>query len=244
MSSSKSTSSWLQILSIIGLSFIPLIVIRTMIDPPGLVSHPQFVGLIFIVICLLGAIVGVRPSSFSRSVSRKSREKKGDDSQELDSVKQTQTLRGHHYSCDSFSDHVLRVGNRVFCAGCTGLTTGAFIAILGSLVYFFLGVSFLEESLAFWVGFSGVFLGLVQHQFYRLLSVKSGFFRFVLNVIFVVGAFLLLMGANQITENLAVDFYILSVILLWIINRIMMSKSEHVRMCRRCDDESCSHPLG
>ncbi|MGY5864673.1 MAG: UbiA family prenyltransferase [Candidatus Thorarchaeota archaeon] len=212
-----------------------------MTDPLGLVSQPQFVGSIFITICLLGAIAGVRPSSFSRSVSRKSIQE--EDSQKPEVPQEIPALRGHHYSCDEFSDHVLRIDNNVFCAGCTGLTTGAVISILGSLVYFFLGVSFLDELLVFWVGLSGVFLGLVQHQIYRLLSIRSGFFRFVLNVIFVVGAFLVLVGANRITGDLTVDIYILCVILLWIITRILMSKSEHERICKRCDDETCSHPL-
>lgn len=241
--SSKSLSFWLQILSLLGLGLIPLIVYRTMMEFPVLVSQPQLIGLIFIIICLLGAIVGVRPSSFSRSARRKSRYKDHIDPQEIDVPQQEPTLRGHHYSCDPFSDHVLVIRGKVFCAGCTGLTTGAVIAVLGSMVYFFLGISFINEVLAFWLGVSWVFFGLVQHKLYRVLSIRSGFFRFILNVVFVLGAFLILIGANQLTENLIVDFYILGVILLWIINRIMMSSSEHERICKQCDDESCNHPL-
>ena len=242
MSSFRSLSRWLQFLSLIGLGLIPLIVIRTMTNPLGLVSQPQFVGSIFIIVCLLGAIAGVRPSSFSRPVSRKSMNEE-EDSQELEDLPKRPALRGHHYSCDEFSDHVLRIDNNVFCAGCTGLTTGAVISILGSIMYFFLGLTFLDELVVFWVGFSGVFLGLVQHQIYRTLSISSGLFRFVLNVFFVVGAFLVFVGANRITGNLSVDIYILCVVLLWIITRIAMSKDEHNRICKRCHDETCSHPV-
>ncbi len=242
-SSSKSLSFWLQILSLLGLGLIPLIVLRTMIAPPDLVSQPQFVGLIFIIICLLGAVVGVRPSSFSRLVPRKSKKVEYDDSQETEVLQRKPALRGHHYSCDPFSDHVLQIGNEVFCAGCTGLTTGAVFSVLGGVVYFFLGISFINELLVFWIGFSGVLIGLIQHQLYRLVSIKRGFFRFALNVIFVFGAFLLLVGANRIAENLTVDLYILCVILLWILNRIVMSKGEHERVCMQCDDKTCNHPL-
>jgi hypothetical protein len=213
-----------------------------MTDPLGMVSQPQFVGSIFIIICLLGAIAGLRPSSFSRSVSRKSMQEEGE-SQELEELSEKPALRGHHYSCDEFSSHVLRIDNNVFCAGCTGLTTGAVISILGSLVYFFLGYIFLDELVVFWVGFSGVFLGLIQHQIYRALSIRSGFFRFALNVFFVVGAFLVFVGANRITGGLSVDIYILCVVLLWIITRIAMSKDEHDRICKRCHDETCGHPV-
>lgn len=241
--SSKPVSLWLQILSLIALALIPLIVYRTMTDPSGLVSQPQIVGLIFITICLLGSIAGVRPSSFSRPVSRTSNQNELGKSDVIEVVQQKPLLRGHHYSCDSYSDHVLRIGNNVFCAGCTGLTTGAVLAIIGGLAYFFFGISFGSGFILFWVGFSGVLVGLVQHQLYKILSIKSGFFRFILNVIFVLGSFLVLVGANQITGDFTVDFYILCVILLWILNRIMMSKSEHERICMQCDDETCGHPL-
>jgi hypothetical protein len=133
-----------------------------MIDPPSLGSQSQFVGSIFIIICLLGAVVGVRPSRSSRSTSRKTGQMEYEDSQETEVLQRKPTLRGHHYSCDPFSDHVLKVGTGVYCAGCTGLTTGAIIAILGSISYFFLGYVFFNGHLVFWSGFSGVLVGLVQ----------------------------------------------------------------------------------
>jgi hypothetical protein len=170
-------------------------------------------------------------------------QEEGDKPQVIEELKDKPAIRGHHYSCDSFSDHVLRVGGNIYCAGCTGLTTGAIIAILGGLVYFFFGVPFLSEVAIFWAGFAGVFLGLVQHQFYRLFSIRNGFVRFSLNVVFVVGAFLLLVGANRITGDLSVDLYVICVILLWIFTRIVMSKGEHERICMQCDVETCSHPL-
>jgi len=239
--SSKSLSFWLQVFSLTVLVMIPLIVFRIMIDSPGQATYSQLAGSIFIIICLLGAIVGVRPSSFSRPRL----EQKGlmvlDDSQESETHKQRPTLQGHHHSCDQFSDHVLNIRTKVFCAGCTGLTTGAVISIYGGILYFFLGIPLVNEFLVFWVGFLGVFVGILQHQLYRALAVRNGFIRFTLNVVFVLGAFLLLVGADQIAGSFAVDIYILCVILLWIINRIMKSSSEHERICTHCDIESCRH---
>jgi hypothetical protein len=209
-----------------------------MISPSGLVTNPQLVGSIFIVTCLLGAIVGVRPSSFSRSYHETGKIAI-DDSQEHETLNQRPTKQGHHHSCDHFSDHVLIIRNNVFCAGCTGLTSGAVISVYAGILYFFLGISLVNEFLVFWIGFVGVFVGIAQHHLYRALSVRSGFIRFIVNIVFVVGAFFLLSGANQIVGNLIVDIYILCVILLWIFNRIMMSNSEHERICLQCDIESC-----
>jgi len=238
--SSKSMSFWLQLFSLTTLGLIPLIVFRTIINPSSLATHPQLVGSIFIVICLLGAIVGVRPSSFSRSYHETGKIAI-DDSHEHETLNQRPTKLGHHHSCDHFSDHVLIIRNNVFCAGCTGLTSGAVISIYGGVFYFFLGISLVNEFLVFGIGFVGVFVGITQHHLYRALSVRSGFIRYILNVVFVLGAFYLLVGANQIVGIITVDIYILCVILLWIFNRIMMSSSEHERICMQCDVESCRH---
>jgi hypothetical protein len=213
-----------------------------MTNPSSLSTYPQLIGLIFIIICSLGAIVGVRPSSFSRSFHKASKPTL-DDSQRSDTLKQLPTKLGHHYSCDKFSDHVLNIRNKVYCAGCTGLTTGAVLSIYGGILYFFLGVSLINEFLVFWIGFAGVFAGITQRHLYRALSVRSGFIRYILNVVFVLGAFLLFVGANQIVGNITVDIYILCVILLWIVNRIMLSSGEHERICMQCDIESCRHHL-
>ena len=238
---SKVIAFWLQISSLTALILIPLIVLRTMIDPPGLSSNTQLVGLVFIIICLLGAIVGVRPSSFSRSNRKKTKQTEPNASQECETLKQRPTLQGHHHSCDHFSDHVLKIRNKVFCAGCTGLTTGAVISIYGGILYFFFAISLINALLVFWIGFAGVFIGIVQHKLYRALSVRSGFIRYILNVVFVLGAFFLLIGTNQLVGNFAVDIYVLCVILLWIVNRIMMSSSEHEKICVQCGIESCRH---
>ena len=233
----KSLSFWLQVFSLTALALIPLIVFRTIFGSPGPATYPQLVGSIFIIICLLGAIVGVRPSSFSRTGFQQTSQMALDDSQERETHKQGPPLQGHHHSCDQFSDHVLNIGTKVYCAGCTGLTTGAVIAIYGAMLYFFGGIPLVNEFLVFWVGF----VGILQHQLYRALAIRNGFIRFTLNVVFVLGAFFLLVGANQIAGSLAVDIYILCVILLWIFNRIMKSSSEHERTCTYCDIESCGH---
>ena len=238
---SKSIAFWLRIFSLVALILIPLIVLRTMIEPPGLATNTQLVGLVFIIICLLGAVVGVRPSSFSRSNHKKPKQTEPDDSQESETLKQRPTPQGHHYSCDHFSDHVLNIRNKVFCAGCTGLTTGAIISVYGGILYFFFAISLINTLLVFWIGFSGAFIGIVQHQLYRALSVRIGFIRYILNVVFVLGAFFLLVGTNQLVGNFVVDIYVLCAILLWIINRIMISASEHDRICVQCGIESCTH---
>jgi hypothetical protein len=59
-------------------------------------------------------------------------------------------------------------------------------------------------------------------------------------VLFVNGAFLLLLGADQLVRSLSLDTYILIVIVFWISTRVVMSRSEHRRICAECPELSCT----
>jgi hypothetical protein len=208
-------------------------------NPPATESQPQIVGFIFITICVLGAIAGIRPSACSISLSLGSKNQDSEMMRESDETENASTRRGHHYACEDFSTHVLNIGEHVFCAGCTGLATGATLAIAGSFFYFIIGVPLIATEFVFWIGFTGVAVGIVQHKIYRVLENTGGHFRFMLNVFFVNGAFLLLVGADQLAGSIIVDSYILLIVLFWIYTRIVMSKSEHQRICSQCGPKLC-----
>jgi hypothetical protein len=230
-------SKCFQGLSLLGLSLVPLLIFRTMVSPPVIEPQSQFIGLIFITICLLGGIAGIRPSACSLPLSFGAKQEDLAIQETLPQKKSAR--RGHHYQCEGFSTHVLIIGENVFCAGCTGLSTGAAIAILGSFLYFFIGIPLNAAELTFWIGFAGAATGILQHNIYRVLGNTRGSFRFMLNVFFVVGAFLLLIGADQLAGSAAVDSYILLIVLFWIYTRISMSNSEHRRICSQCDMKVC-----
>jgi len=102
------------------------------------------------------------------------------------------------------------------------------------------GLSLGSGMLLFWLGFTGVAVGLLQHPLYRVLGVQNGFVRVGVNVLFVNGAFLLLTGADQLVQSLSLDTYILIVILFWISTRVVMSRREHLRICAECPELSCT----
>jgi hypothetical protein len=146
-------------------------------------------------------------------------------------------FEGHHPSCKDFSAHVFRLGDKKYCAGCTGLVAGAVISLLGTLVFFSTEIVLGDMSaLVFWLGFVGVVLGLLQHP----LSRKRGAgVHLLLNVAFVFGAFLLLIGIDGITGNMSLESYFLVLVLYWILTRTILSQQEHRRICRACGLESC-----
>jgi hypothetical protein len=134
----------------------------------------------------------------------------------------------------------VHIGEGVYCAGCTGLVLGAAIALVGSALYFFVGVPLIQTVLLFWLGFGGVAIGLLQHPFYALIKPRHGVVRVIVNLGFVVGAFLLLASVAEITNNLMLTAYLLLMSLYWIFTRIAMSKRGHRRICTLCGEPSCS----
>jgi hypothetical protein len=171
------------------------------------------VGL-FISICLAGIIVAAYPQSFSKPTR-----------------KNVTDFEGHHPICGHFKTHVLNYSGKVLCAGCTGLMTGATLAILCSLLYLKIGAFSNTPVTIFWIGFAFIGLGLIQH----FIDMGSPIIHFLLNVVYVLGAAFLHFSLNSLEVSLWVEGYLLAMILFWIITRIRLSQYEHVKICALCD---------
>jgi len=185
----------------------------------------------------LGIIAGISPEKCTIALKVKRRQK----DQYKNKTEKIHGIKGiineaHHPRCHRFSWHVLRVGGKKMCAGCTGLIAGATIAVIGSFLYSLmtepLGVI---KNILFWSGFLGVFLGLLQYN----LSVKNSLTHFLLNISFVLGAFTLFMGINELSPNFSLVSYYLVVIVYWIWTRIILSENEHKRICTTCPKNKC-----
>ncbi len=194
-------------------------------------SQPQLTGGIFILICSIGAIMGIYPSKVLALLGR-GRVKAGGIGDHASAGN-----RGHHPPCGRFSAHTLSVAGRTFCAGCTGLVLGAVVSIVGSIAYFFLGMSPGDPHTAFWLGFTLVLLGLIQHR----IDLDDPVIHASLNVVFVFGAFLLVVGVDRINGGLLAQSYLLAITVYWIIARIVLSEADHVSICGRCGQEGCPH---
>jgi hypothetical protein len=107
-------------------------------------------------------------------------------------------------------------------------------------LYFFVGVPLPQTVLLFWLGFAGVAVGLLQHPLYALFKPKHGVARVLVNIGFVVGAFLLLASVAELTNSLMLTAYLLLAIVYWIFTRIAMSRRGHRMICTLCGDMGCS----
>ena len=220
----------LIILSILTFRFSNIVV--------GFFFQKEINGILFIIICLLGILIGVFPSKClgmlhfrtSNAVSEKKE-------QNFLKMKESK-FSGHHPTCHHFNSHVLHLKDKMFCAGCTGLVIGAIISLFGTFLYFFLDFYVEYDAFIFSLGFFGVFCGLLQ---YRIPKMDSSKIHLFLNVTFVLGAFFLLIGVDQITSNFFLELYLLITILFWIITRITLSQFEHKRICAICDLKKCTY---
>jgi hypothetical protein len=189
---------------------------------------------IFVLICILGITAGFFPSRCVRKINLF-----GDlnSSKKILPRKINIRLRGHHPTCGNFSSHVLQVGHKTYCAGCVGLVAGAVLSLFGCFFYFFIGLPNEVSMFIFWLGFISVCCGLLQHIILKWFNGTSHFF---LNILFVLGAFFLMVGVNEMTNTIVIDFYLFALIIYFILSRMTLSQLEHHKICSACTSKTCN----
>jgi hypothetical protein len=116
---------------------------------------------------------------------------------------------------------------------CIGLLIGGISALIVSFFYFFGGTQFTGYSmLLVLLGSLGVGIGLFQFKF-------RSFVRLLMNVIFVLGALMVLIGIDMIVYSLFFDFFVICLIVFWLLTRILLSQLDHKIICSSCGVENC-----
>lgn len=190
----------------------------------------SLVGLVFSLICVLGIFAAFFPKQCSEAFHFR----KGEKNYAPHAV--SPALKGHHPDCEKFSAHVIHISNRTLCAACSGLVLGAFIALVGTAFYFFGGRDIEMSFPAVLIGVVGVIFGFLQLKF-------RGFVRLMLNTFFVLGAFLILVGIDELAQSLFVDLFLMVLIAFWLLTRIMLSQWDHWRTCHNCESPCEIHRL-
>ncbi len=142
---------------------------------------------------------------------------------------------GHHPDCSKFSSHILTINGKKYCPGCFGLSVGASIAIVGIVIYYFVGYPSMGyhliygESL-FWIGVCTVFLALLLIVFFKV----GKKLKFISNMGLVTGSFLVLLGLDSVKGNFIMELYFLILVIFWILTRIAVSETSHELICQNC----------
>lgn len=213
-------------ISVFGLLTTLMFILFPPIPVENLPWRKPLIGTIFIVICTSGGVASFFPRKCSEQFDP--HKEKGQMTSQVRNEDSYLTVKGHHPTCKEFSAHIMQARGHTLCAACTGLFLGALIAILGAVLYFFLGLEFqLSNYLMVPIGLISVAAGFFQLKF-------KGAVRSMLNALFVVGACLILTGMDMTLKNVFLDIYLLGLILFWIWTRILLSQWDHIRICQNC----------
>lgn len=214
--------TFLIVLSIVGLALILALILQPDLEHFQPSVRHSIVGSIYSVICLSGIAAVFYPAK-----CRGLFQKQNPLSQASGSSVSVR-ISGHHPDCQSFSGNRIRINKREVCAACSGLLVGAMIALVGSVLQFFIGLNLVSASV--WLLTLGeifMVLGLAQIKL-------AGYAKVIVNVVFVVGSFVTLVETDILGESLLLDIYALGLIgfLLWL--RILLSERNNRRICQTC----------
>lgn len=211
--------------SLLGLVSLALFVLSSSASADGFTYRKPLIGSIFLLICVLGALAVVLPGKCNSILGGR---EKGSPFGFHSGASSSRVLKGHHYDCEGYVPHTVKLGGRTLCAACSGLFLGAVAAIFGTVAYFFSNAKISQFGMLFLIAGMGlVALGFIQFNFPRLA-------RLLVNALFVLGAFLVLLAVEMLLMNLFIDLYVISLTMLWILTRILLSQWDHSRICRSC----------
>jgi hypothetical protein len=226
------TMVFLISISMFGLILSMVFVASSSIPADDFAFRKIVAGSTFAAVCILGIMSGLYPTSCS-GIFDLEREERNTPSY---GKSHGRSFQGHHPNCGSFSSHVLRIGERKFCASCSGLVVGAVVALFGTGICFFGNVRLaVGTPLLASVGAFGVTLGLLHPTVLRLTSCA----RFLAGILFVAGSFLVFVSVENSARNTLIDLFFVALSVLWILTKISLSKWEHQRICSQCSLESC-----
>lgn len=235
---SKTLSRSFDIIYLVIMSFLGLFLTGILTVYPPTV-HENFlwrkplIGSIFGLICVFGILAVFISTQCSRVFNFKKEKPSRPYLDKFASHRVSSTLQGHHPDCGNFAAHVFRIGDKTFCAACTGLLLGGLLAFAGTFLYFFSNWHVeLSSSLIVWMGILGVGFGLFQFKF-------RSFVRLFLNIFFVLGAFLILIGVDKLVQSVAVDLFLVALTLFWLFARISLSQWDHEKICYTCKVATC-----
>jgi hypothetical protein len=225
---------FLIFVSIFGLILSILFVINPPKSQDDFALRKPAIGSALGVVCVLGILAVLYPDSCSGILDFKKRDKY------LHSFRRSRilALRGHHPTCEPYSTHVIKIGDRRLCATCSGLFIGTIIVLVGIGLFFFENLRIGEKPfIPVSVGVVGVMLGLLYPVVPRF---HNGFTRFFASILFVVGSFLILAIMEEVANSTSIDLFFVTLSVLWLATKISLSQWEHQRTCARCSLGSCN----
>jgi hypothetical protein len=193
-------------------------------EPTSVTTQNPVHLILFITICVLGAVATVFPRKCSPDIPRSS---------DLQSARYTMFLgtriiHGHHSDCIGFRNHEIHLGEKRICAGCLGLLAGSILAILITTTQAIQSIPVPPQSE--YLGLIFVAAGLAYSV---LVPGSSSALRVSLNALLVTGFALVYLS---LTRARGLGLMGISLGIFWMFTRIRLSRWSHERLCTGCDE--------
>jgi hypothetical protein len=218
-------------LSIIGALFIILFAILGSSENANIkIFDKLIIGLAFIISCILGISLAFKPNWIKTSLETQSNKLKS---------KQNQLhiqREGHHPICGQFTSHTIKINDRLYCAGCTGLTIGAIIACILMVVYIVLQFS-IPMFISYFIMLVGMVL-ITLNYLSILFHYKNAQLQLLSSMLLIIGFFLIIIGIFQVTGDIIYGLFGVIISFLWLDTRIQLSYWRHTKLCNNCQ-ETC-----
>jgi hypothetical protein len=183
------------------------------------------IALLFIFICIIGILFAFFPGWHNRKKRHKNNNKNN---------KTLKKRKGHHPNCEGFSNHVIKIKNKTYCAGCIGLAIGSLISVFLMILYLMI-IKVNSEILYF---FTPIGLLIIFFTYLEILIQKSlVFFHIFFNILLVISFFLITISIFEKTGS--IFFGMISILLsfLFLDTRILLSSYKHSLICKNCNEE-------
>ncbi len=187
------------------------------------------VGGAFVASCILGVYLAIRPGWIRRS-SKVGSHAVIEDGQETTNRK----MVGHHPDCSGFKNHVVRIGGKELCSGCTGLATGSVTAILFAVLYVAVPMESMRGILITLMFFGMVLVALSYLDI--AFSFGNAWTHLVVNFLLVFGFYLVVISIHQLSGSIAFGLVSIIISFLWLDTRIQLSSWRHAETCKKCGE--------
>lgn len=185
-----------------------------------------YLTVIFVLICFFGFSLSFYPRWYHNIILNK---KKSTIITEIDN--KNRIKEGHHPSCIKFKNHVIKIKNKKYCAGCFGLGTGSLISIF--LITYYLLFNNDEYSILYQYYF---FLGLlfVILSFFEIFINKNSILHILSNILLIIGFLIITISTLENTNNLIYGLIAILGSFLFLETRIQISIFKHINICDKC----------
>jgi hypothetical protein len=186
------------------------------------------IAIILIFFNLLGISLAIYPRWYKRIIKSQNVNK---------NKKQLNKLiihrKGHHPNCNKFQNHILKIKNKSYCAGCLGLAIGSFISIL-FMIFYIITINEQLSQISIILLITGIiFISITYIEIIQ--PNRNVIVHIISSALFILSFFIITISIFELTGNKIYGIISIIFAFLWLETRVQISLWKHSQICKNCD---------